>query len=254
MSTRPDCIFCKIVRGEAPAHRVCEDERTLAFMDIFPVTDGHTLVVTKDHFENVFEADEDALAAIARTSHRVAAAIRSELAPDGLMVFQLNGRAAGQTVFHYHMHLMPRAEGEPLALHTRVLGVPERLAEIAARLARALARVTPAALLALSLAACAGWSNARAERVEWTSEWNGRIDRAQSDWEHPCATRPFMAWADAFLDGCEAPPPEHTSACESRQDWVDDRVDQCREWTAWQLRNFNRHERVEGSAPSMRVE
>ena len=133
-----DCIFCKIVRGEAPSHRVCEDERTLVFMDIFPVTDGHTLVITKDHFENVFEADEDALAAIARTSHRVAAAIKRELAPDGLMVFQLNGAAAGQTVFHYHMHLMPRATGEPLALHTRVPGVPARLAEIASCLARAL--------------------------------------------------------------------------------------------------------------------
>ncbi len=142
MSTRADCIFCKIVRGEAPSHRICEDERTIAFMDIFPVTDGHALVVTKDHFENLFEADEDALAAIARTSHRVAAAIRSELAPDGLMVFQLNGRAAGQTVFHYHMHLMPRASGEALALHTRVPGTPARLAEIASRLARALARVT----------------------------------------------------------------------------------------------------------------
>ena len=134
-----DCIFCRIVRGEAPSHRVCEDERTIAFMDIFPVTDGHTLVVTKDHFENVFEADEDTLAAVARTSHRVAAAIRSELAPDGLMVFQLNGRAAGQTVFHYHMHLMPRASGEPLALASRVPGVPERLVEIASRLALVLA-------------------------------------------------------------------------------------------------------------------
>jgi len=137
--SRPDCIFCKIVRGEAPSHLVCEDARTIVFMDIFPVTDGHTLVVTKDHFENVFEADEDTLAAVARTSHRVAAAIRSELAPDGLMVFQLNGRAAGQTVFHYHVHLMPRASGEPLALASRVPGVPERLGEIASRLALALA-------------------------------------------------------------------------------------------------------------------
>jgi hypothetical protein len=128
------------------------------------------------------------------------------------------------------------------------------LAEIAARLARALARVTPAALLALSLAACAGWSEARTERAEWTDEWNGRIDHAQSDWDHPCATRPFMAWADAFLDGCEAPQPEHARACESRREWVGERVDQCRGWTTWQLRNFNQHERVEGAAPSMRVE
>ena len=249
--SRPDCIFCKIVRGEAPSHRVFEDERTIVFMDIFPVTDGHTLVVTKEHFENLFEADEDALAAIARTSHRVAAAIHSELAPDGLMVFQLNGRAAGQTVFHYHMHLMPRATGEPLALASRVPGVPARLAEIAGRLARALARVS-ALVLALSLAACLTGSGTRAAREQWTSDWNGRIERARSDWEHPCATRPFIAWADAFLENCERRPRD--GECEARLDWVDERVEQCRAWTAWQLRNFNQHERVENTPPSMRIE
>jgi histidine triad (HIT) family protein len=139
-ASSPSCIFCAIVAGRAPAHRVYEDEHTLAFMDIFPVTDGHTLVIPKPHFENVYECDEDSLAAVARSSHRVAAAIRNELAPDGLMVFQLNGAAAGQTVFHYHMHLMPRAENEPLQLHTRVPGRPERLAEIAARLSGAVKR------------------------------------------------------------------------------------------------------------------
>ena len=140
MAASPSCIFCAIVAGRAPAHRVYEDEHTLAFMDIFPVTDGHTLVIPKPHFENVYECDADALAAVARASHRVAHAIRDELAPDGLMVFQLNGAAAGQTVFHYHMHLMPRRHGEPLQLHTRVPGRPERLAEIAAQLARVAAR------------------------------------------------------------------------------------------------------------------
>lgn len=138
MSDDARCIFCKIVRGEAPAHHVYEDARTLVFMDIFPVSDGHTLVVTKDHFENVYEVDAETLAAIARTSHRVAAAIRAELAPDGLMVFQLNGQAAGQTVFHYHMHLLPRRQGDTLQLHTRVPGDPVRLAATAARLARTL--------------------------------------------------------------------------------------------------------------------
>ena len=132
------CIFCKIVRGEAGAHRVYEDARTIVFMDIFPVTDGHALVVTKQHFENLYEVDEPTLAAVARASLRVAAAIRAELAPDGLMVFQLNGEAAGQTVFHYHMHLMPRTRGEPLQLHTRVPGDPARLAATAARLSAAL--------------------------------------------------------------------------------------------------------------------
>lgn len=129
------CIFCRIVRGEAPAAKVYEDEHTLALMDIFPVTDGHTLVITKEHAENVFEASSTALQAVAATAKRVAHALKDTLSPEGLMVFQLNGAAAGQTVFHYHMHLMPRAAGEPLALHTRVPGDPQRLATLAATLA-----------------------------------------------------------------------------------------------------------------------
>ena len=133
------CIFCKIVRGEAPAHKVYEDERVLVFMDLFPVTDGHTLIVTKEHFENLFEATQESLQAVVATSQRIARAIQAALEPEGLMVFQLNGRAAGQAVFHYHMHLMPRNEGEPLALHTREQGDPARLGEVAERLAAALA-------------------------------------------------------------------------------------------------------------------
>jgi len=130
-----DCIFCKIVRGEAPAFRVHEDEHTIAFMDAFPVTDGHTLVVTRAHFENLFEATPESLCAVAAAAKRVGDAIRRVLHPDGLMVFQLNGAAAGQTVFHYHMHLMPRAADEPLALHARAPGNPDRLRELAEALA-----------------------------------------------------------------------------------------------------------------------
>jgi histidine triad (HIT) family protein len=133
--TTDDCIFCKIVRGEAPAHKVHEDDRVLVFMDIFPVTDGHTLIVTKEHFENLFETTEESLRAVTAASSRVAHAIRAALDPDGLMVFQLNGVAAG---FHYHMHLLPRMQGEPLALHTRVPGDPQRLREVSERLAAAL--------------------------------------------------------------------------------------------------------------------
>jgi histidine triad (HIT) family protein len=138
MSEPENCIFCRIVRGEAPCHRVYEDADTLAMMDIFPVTDGHTLVITKAHFADIFAATEPALVAVAAAAHRVAAAIRATLAPDGLMVFQLNGAAAMQTVFHYHMHLMPRADGEPLALHSRVPGDPARLAELARRIGGAI--------------------------------------------------------------------------------------------------------------------
>jgi histidine triad (HIT) family protein len=135
-----NCIFCRTVTGAMPCHRVYEDAQTLALMDIFPVTDGHTLVITKAHFADIFAASEPALTAVAATAHRVARAIRTVLAPDGLMVFQLNGAAAMQTVFHYHMHLMPRGAGEPLALHTRVPGDPARLAELARRLAASVKR------------------------------------------------------------------------------------------------------------------
>jgi histidine triad (HIT) family protein len=138
MTSDDTCIFCRIVAGAVPCHRVYEDAHTLVFMDIFPVADGHALVITKQHAATIFDADEEALTAVAATARRVAHAIRRVLAPDGLMVFQLNGAAAMQTVFHYHMHLLPRRDGEPLALHTRVPGDPARLAEVAAQLAAAL--------------------------------------------------------------------------------------------------------------------
>jgi histidine triad (HIT) family protein len=132
------CIFCLIVRGEAPTFKVYEDADTLAFMDLFPVAPGHTLVIPKQHGDNIFEVSERDLERVAAVSRRVALAIRSELAPEGLGVFQLNGAAAGQTVFHYHQHLIPRSAGEALTLHTRVRGDDEDLARIARLLAGAL--------------------------------------------------------------------------------------------------------------------
>ncbi len=133
-----DCLFCRIVAGDLPCHRIHEDALTLAFMDIFPVSDGHTLVITKTHAADIFAASEAALTAVAASARRIAHALRSVLTPDGLMVFQLNGAAAMQTVFHYHMHLLPRRAGDTLALHTRVPGDPLRLAALAAQLRAAL--------------------------------------------------------------------------------------------------------------------
>jgi histidine triad (HIT) family protein len=138
MKQQDDCIFCRIVRGEVPSFQVCEDDRTLTFMDIFPVAEGHTLVITKEHFCDIFEVDGESLAAVAATSLRVAQAIRRALNPDGLGVFQLNGSAAGQSVFHYHMHLLPRTTGEAFALHSRKRGDDETLRATADRLAAAL--------------------------------------------------------------------------------------------------------------------
>ena len=135
-----DCIFCEIEAGRAPAHRVYEDERTLVFMDKFPVADGHTLIIPRRHAADLFETGEEDLRAVVSLSRRVAHAIREVLVPDGLGVFQLNGAAAGQTVFHYHMHLIPRMQGGSLRIHGRRPGDDGRLAEVAAQLAGALGR------------------------------------------------------------------------------------------------------------------
>lgn len=133
-----DCIFCRIVRREAPAHIIHEDERTLVFLDIFPVADGHVLIVPKAHCDDLFTAEPEDLREVIARSRELAHALRRVLAPDGIGVFQLNGAAAGQTVFHYHMHLIPRHHGDGLQVHSRTPGDPARLAELARQLAKAL--------------------------------------------------------------------------------------------------------------------
>ncbi|MGH7288344.1 MAG: HIT family protein [Myxococcota bacterium] len=135
------CVFCKIVRGEAPCHRIHENDRVLSFMDIQPVGDGHLLIVPKAHFESLLDADDASLGAVAQLSRRLALALKRALGPDGIGVHQLNGAAAGQTVFHYHMHLIPRNHGDPIAFHGRKAGDPARLAENARRIAAELGRI-----------------------------------------------------------------------------------------------------------------
>jgi histidine triad (HIT) family protein len=107
-----DCVFCKIRDGAIPSTRVYEDERTLAFMDINPLNDGHCLVVTRAHAETIFDADLTDLAAAIATAKRVAEALRRALVPDGLNVLQANGKAAFQSVPHFHLHLVPRFTGD----------------------------------------------------------------------------------------------------------------------------------------------
>lgn len=123
------------MRGELPSHRVCESERTVSFLDLFPAALGHTLIVTRDHYENIYEIPPEVLAEIATESHRVAGAQREALRPEGLGVYQLNGAPAGQTVFHYHMHLIPRMPGQGLELHGRKEASSEELSGIAAKIA-----------------------------------------------------------------------------------------------------------------------
>ena len=128
---RDDCIFCRIVSGTARSHPVFEDEDTLAFMDLYPLSRGHVLVIPKPHWENLFETPAPALAAVMATAKRVAHAIRTTIAPPGLGVYQVNGRAAGQTVFHYHVHLIPRHGGVSLDIHGRRRADRDSLAEAA---------------------------------------------------------------------------------------------------------------------------
>ena len=102
------CIFCRIVAGDAPAERVLEDERTLAFLDIHPAGEGHTLVVPRMHAETIYDVSAEDWEAVWRMSRRVAQAIREAFAPEGLYVRQANGRLGGQEVMHLHVHLIPR--------------------------------------------------------------------------------------------------------------------------------------------------
>ncbi len=103
-----ECVFCQLRDGKLPSTKVAEDERALAIMDINPINDGHVLILTKTHAETLFEISEDDLLAAARLARRVAAGIRTGLAPDGMNLVQANGRAAFQSVPHFHLHLIPR--------------------------------------------------------------------------------------------------------------------------------------------------
>jgi histidine triad (HIT) family protein len=108
-----DCIFCKIVKGQIPCFKVYEDDRVLAFEDINPVSEGHTLVIPKRHAQNIWEIPAEDLAAVHVASKKVARAIMDALSPSGVAALQLNGRGVNQVVMHYHLHLIPRASGGP---------------------------------------------------------------------------------------------------------------------------------------------
>ncbi len=131
----PGCVFCAIVAGEAPAEIVYEDECTVGFMDINPATHGHTLVVPRGHSAELWSLPAEDGEAVWRATHRLALAVREALRPAGLNLVHATGAAAFQTVFHFHVHLIPRYEGDPLKPPWRpVPGDLERIAEAARRL------------------------------------------------------------------------------------------------------------------------
>lgn len=112
----PDCIFCKILAGELPATIVDEDERTIAFMDINPATRGHALVIPRAHSADLLSVDPEDLAAVALASQRLAGRMRERLAVDGVNLVNSCGAVAWQTVFHFHVHVIPRYTDDPLRL------------------------------------------------------------------------------------------------------------------------------------------
>jgi histidine triad (HIT) family protein len=138
MAYDPDNVFAKILRGEIPAHRVYEDGQTLAFMDVMPQADGHTLVVPKSAAENIFDIDPESAAAVMRTAKKIARAVQQAFRPDGITLMQFNGPAAGQTVFHFHLHVLPRYAGQPVRGHGRSKAEPAVLEEHARRIRDAL--------------------------------------------------------------------------------------------------------------------
>ncbi|MFQ5458927.1 MAG: HIT family protein [Myxococcota bacterium] len=118
MASTPEghCVFCKIVRGDLPSIKVFEDEETLCFMDINPATRGHCLAIPKIHRENIHDMRPAECALVMNTTKRVADAILETLKPDGLNLLQANGLQAFQTVFHFHMHIIPRYNDDPIKL------------------------------------------------------------------------------------------------------------------------------------------
>jgi len=139
MAYDKDNIFARIIRGEIPCHRIHEDADSIAFMDIMPQAEGHALVVPKVAGEDIFSTPPESLAAAIRTAQLVARAVKQVFAPPGVMIAQLNGQAAGQSVFHLHFHVIPRYAGKELGIHAAAKADSAKLAEQAERLRAAIA-------------------------------------------------------------------------------------------------------------------
>lgn len=134
-----ECIFCAIVEGKIPSSKVYEDEHVFAFMDIAPANPGHLLIIPKQHYRNIFDMPAEVGSKIMEAAVPLAAAIRKALNPDGLNLFQSNEAAGFQTVFHFHLHLIPRWEGDPLRLPWKPSeGDIEEINNIATKIQKAL--------------------------------------------------------------------------------------------------------------------
>jgi histidine triad (HIT) family protein len=136
MAYDPQNVFARILRGELPCVRLFEDERTLSFMDLMPQSEGHALVITREPAETLFELSPEGAAACMRTTQHVAAAVKRAFDAPGILITQVNGSVAGQTVPHVHFHIIPRRPGEQLLMHAAVKADSEVLRQQADRIRR----------------------------------------------------------------------------------------------------------------------
>jgi histidine triad (HIT) family protein len=135
MAADPDCLFCRIVAGEIPATRVAEDDRTVAFMDINPATWGHALVVPREHSADLLDISDDDLERTMLAARRLTLRMQGALNPDGFNILNSCGRAAWQTIFHFHLHVIPRYDDDPLKLPwIPGSGDPDEIAAVADRI------------------------------------------------------------------------------------------------------------------------
>jgi histidine triad (HIT) family protein len=139
MAYDPDNIFAKILRGEIPSHKIYEDQDTLAFLDIMPRTEGHALVITKEKARDLFDIKPEALARLMEVVQKLAPQIKDAMGADGVLIQQFNGAAAGQTVFHLHVHILPRKKGESLKPHAGKMEDQAKLAATAEKIRKKLA-------------------------------------------------------------------------------------------------------------------
>ena len=138
-SYEDDNIFAKIIRGEIPSAKIFEDDRVMAFMDAFPQSKGHCLVISKiSRARNLLDVEPEVLAEVMAAVQRLARAVRAALKPGGIVVTQFNGAPAGQTIFHLHFHVIPRSEGVALGRHGGGMADPAELKDLAGKIAAAL--------------------------------------------------------------------------------------------------------------------
>lgn len=117
-----DCIFCKIIKNEIPSYKVYEDDLVLAFLDVSPMSKGHTLIIPKKHFKDIFEIEDSYLERVVSVSKKIAKKMKDSLGVDGVNLYHASGIHAEQSVFHFHLHLVPRRKDDTICFNCAVVG------------------------------------------------------------------------------------------------------------------------------------